>query len=174
MVRESPTGDGRLHNQLLLPHETFRDNQCLFAGGDGSVCPSEFDGRLGTLFHLIPVVFIKPLRETKGLPLYLDVFVQADKIRIEARDAGHGVHNLLSKNKVSHLLAIPCDADVSFIQLRAKALQEWLRDSEAKGRIHEWIVSVASGVCGVPAIIEVDAELSSRRETYVHPGAGVY
>ena len=132
-VRESPTGDRRLHNQLLLPHETFRDNECLSACGDRSVCPGDFDGRLSTLFDLIPVVFIKPLREAESFLLYLDVFVQADKVRIEARDTGHGVHNLLSKNKVGDFLAVPCDADVSLVQLHAKALEEWLRDSEAEG-----------------------------------------
>ncbi len=145
-VRESPTGDRRLHNQFLLPHQTFRGNERLSACGDRSVCPSDFDGRLGALFYLIPVVLIKPLRETESFLLYLDVFVQADKVRIEAPDAGHGVHNLLSKNKVGDFLAVPSDAYVPFIQLKAKALQQWLRDSEAKARVDERIVSVASGI----------------------------
>src|SRR6266849_235754 len=173
-VRESSTGDCRLHDQFLLPHQTFGGNECLSAYGDSSVCPGQFDGRLGTLFDLISVVFIKPLRESKSFLLYLDVFVQADKVRIEARDTGDSVHNLLSKNKVGDFLAVPGDPYVPLVQLRAKALQQWLRDREAKARVDERIVRVASGVSRIPAIVEVHAELSSRRETYVHPGACVY
>ncbi len=139
-----------------------------------SVGPGDFDRRLRTLLDLVPVVFVEALCQNQSLLFHLDVFIQADKIGIQARNTGYRVHKLLSKNKVGDFLAVLCDTDVSLVQAGAKALEQRLRNREAEARGYERIVAVAAGVSRIPAIVEVDAELGPRRETYINPGVCVY
>ena len=67
-LRESPhwqarSGDRGLHDQLLLPHQTFRGNQRLPAGRDLGLRARHLDRRQGALVHLVLVVLVQPLGE---------------------------------------------------------------------------------------------------------------
>ena len=173
-VRQSPTGERCLHNEFLLPHQTLRRNQRLPTRCHRGVCPGNFDRSLGTLVDLIFVVFQKPLCQTESLLFYLDVFIQADEVGVKARHTRYSVDHLLTKNEVGDSLTIPCNADVPLVHAGAKALQKRLCDCETETGIDKRIVGIASGVRGVPAVVEADAQLSTQREPDVHTGVCIY